>query len=288
MQPRTTARGAGHRGGRDLRVDDDVAHEFRLGGPRLAPHAGTDRLNHGFMVTTQPSHSLLTGCPRILVDVEGRPVHGKATMNKAIIGISSAALAAGLGLGVTQLATADEEAPSPTPTASASQEPGQSQDGTAQDQEGRRGPGGPGGHHEGRGPGGFDTAELAEKLGVEESELSEALDAVRESQRPAQQDAAKGADSSEASQEDLSAAHEERQAAFASALAEELGIDEATVTSAMEELRAAAESEREASEKQVLADAVSEGTLTQEEADAVQKAAEAGIVRIDQGPGGER
>lgn len=99
----------------------------------------------------------------------------------------------------------------------------------------------------------------------------------------------------------------DRQAAFAEALAEKLGVDVNEVTTALEELReqrAADRPERpergergerpgrgerpDAADRQEalaqrLAQAVEDGTLTQEQADAITAAAEAGILR---GPGG--
>lgn len=93
----------------------------------------------------------------------------------------------------------------------------------------------------------------------------------------------------------------DRQAAFAAALAEKLGVDVNEVTTALAELReqrAADRPERgqrpergerpDAADRQEalaqrLAQAVEDGTLTQEQADAITAAAEAGILR---GPGG--
>lgn len=87
----------------------------------------------------------------------------------------------------------------------------------------------------------------------------------------------------------------DRQAAFAEALAEKLGVDVAEVTTALEELREQRAADRpERGERpdsadrqealaQRLAQAVEDGTLTQEQADAITAATEAGILR---GPGG--
>jgi hypothetical protein len=77
----------------------------------------------------------------------------------------------------------------------------------------------------------------------------------------------------------------ERQAALAAALAKELGIDQAKVADALEkaqaQLDAAAKTERQAQLNERLDAAVKDGKLTQEQADAIQKAAEAGVL-----PGG--
>lgn len=83
--------------------------------------------------------------------------------NKAIIGISAAAMAAGLGLGVGQLASAEDET-TPTPTATSSQE----------DVWGHA-PGGVGERGWGNGPRaemGLDIEDLADQLGVEEAALT--------------------------------------------------------------------------------------------------------------------
>jgi hypothetical protein len=68
------------------------------------------------------------------------------------------------------------------------------------------------------------------------------------------------------------------EAALAKSLAESLGIDEAKVTVAFEELRNDAQSERAAALKTRLDKAVADGKLTQAEADAVTKAVEQGVI----------
>lgn len=87
----------------------------------------------------------------------------------------------------------------------------------------------------------------------------------------------------------------DRQAAFAEALAEKLGVEVDEVTTALEELREQRAAERgDRSERpdsadrqealaQRLAQAVEDGKLTQEQADAISAAAESGVL---QGPGG--
>ena len=77
-----------------------------------------------------------------------------------------------------------------------------------------------------------------------------------------------------------------REAALAKALAEKLGVDEAKVTTALAEIRAARQADRAAALKDRLDAAVKAGTLTQAEADAVQKAVEKGV--IDAGGPGRR
>ncbi|MER7332082.1 MULTISPECIES: hypothetical protein [unclassified Micromonospora] len=85
----------------------------------------------------------------------------------------------------------------------------------------------------------------------------------------------------------------ERQAEFAEALAKELGVDTDKVTAALEKVREAQKpadrpergdsADRQAALKERLAQAVEDGKLTQEQADAITAAAEAGVLA---GPGG--
>lgn len=181
---------------------------------------------------------------------------------KTVAAVSAAVLTAGLGIGVSQLASA--ETPTPTPTTSPTS-------GTQKEAPGRKG----GGHrHQEK----LDLSGLASKLGVDQTELSEAVSAARKATEPAKP--TERTKPSEQSQADREAARTARQEAFAKALATELGIDEATVTAVLNELRAEQEAERAAAGKAVLDQAVKDGKLTQAEADAVQKAADQGIVRI--------
>ena len=181
--------------------------------------------------------------------------------NKLIMGISAAALAAGVGFGATQLANAETTSPTPTQSATAMPDTGS----TSTDDTGR---GGRGGH---RGGGlGVDVSELSTKLGVDETKLEEAVKTVREATGDEEK-------STTAPTEEERTA---KRAAFAKALAEELGLDEQKVADAISEVRAAAKAERTASQKERLDQAVTDATLTQSEADAVQKALDAGIVSM--------
>ena len=180
--------------------------------------------------------------------------------NKLIAGISAAAMAAGLGFGVSQLATADTTTPTPSASASAGED-------SSADVGSREGTG----RHGGRGMLGADSATLAEKLGVEEDALEEAMDAAREGLEAVEP-------SADATDEEREAARTERQGAFVSALAGELGIDESTVQDAVDEIQAARTAERAEADATILDQAVTDGTLTQSDADAVQKAIDAGIV----------
>lgn len=85
--------------------------------------------------------------------------------------------------------------------------------------------------------------------------------------------------------------HADRQAEFAEALAKELGLPTEKVTAALDKLREQRKADRpepsaadrQAQLKERLDQAVKDGKLTQEQADAISKAAEAGVLP---GPGG--
>jgi hypothetical protein len=88
---------------------------------------------------------------------------------------------------------------------------------------------------------------------------------------------------------DRDAVRAQRQDELAAALAAELGIDKAKVAAALEKVQTArqneAKAERTAELKTRLDAAVKAGTLTQAQADAILKAAEAGVLPQG-GPGG--
>lgn len=86
---------------------------------------------------------------------------------------------------------------------------------------------------------------------------------------------------------------EDRREDFAARLAEELGLDTETVSEALEavheDLREEWSAERAARLTERLAEAVEDGDLTQEQADAILAAVEAGVLgdgRLGGGPGG--
>ena len=186
-------------------------------------------------------------------------------MNKKLIaGAAGLALATGVAVSLPQIAQAETLGSSNVSAAAGTS--------TTTDGPGDRGQGG-------RGP---DAAALAEKLGLTEDDVAAAISAVRDAMDPADRP------SEDATEAEKEAAREARQAAFAEALASELGIDEADVTAALEELQAERESARAAAAEAALEQAVADGDLTQTEADAVQKAIDAGIVVVPGGGPGPR
>ncbi|CAM3074167.1 hypothetical protein PSET11_02441 [Arthrobacter ulcerisalmonis] len=178
---------------------------------------------------------------------------------KMTLGASAAALALGAGIGVAGMASASTTAtPAPSPSASSSA--------PADSGQGGKGPGGMGRHG---GPGGLEGASasaLAEKLGVEESKVTDALKAFREANKPTKP--------AEGEKPDPTV----REAALAKSLADSLGIDEAKVTAALSDLKAAAQADRAEELKTRLDQAVTDGKLTQAEADAVTKAVQNGVI----------
>lgn len=183
-------------------------------------------------------------------------------MNKKLIaGAAGVALLTGVGLSVPMLAQA-ESATNSTKAAPAA-------GGTATASTDRHR-----GHGNGRGDRGIDASALAAKLGLTETTVSDAIAAIRDGQDGANRPSA------DATQEGKDAARQARQAAFITALAAELNVDEASVSTAVEEIKAEHEATEAAEHTAVLEQAVTDGTLTQVEADAVQKASDAGIVSI--------
>ena len=74
------------------------------------------------------------------------------------------------------------------------------------------------------------------------------------------------------------------QGELATKLAARLGIDAAKVTTAMAELRSSHDADERRAFDDRLAAAVTAGTLTQAESDAVKKAATAGVIDMHGGP----
>lgn len=164
--------------------------------------------------------------------------------------VAAGALSLGAGIGVAGLASAD---PSASPSASPSTSPSTSTDRP----------------HHGLDRGGIIAKELAEKLGVTEAKVTEALTALLAERDPANKPAP-------GERPDPTA----RQAGLAKGLADKLGLPETKVQAALEELRSERQAERKQAFQTRLDDAVKAGTLTQAEADAVLKAAEKGVIEM--------
>ncbi|MFD5277299.1 hypothetical protein ACFWIX_07015 [Pseudarthrobacter sp. NPDC058362] len=179
-------------------------------------------------------------------------------IKKMTLGLSATALALGAGLGLAGMASATTPAPSPSAGASA-------ESGTAAP-EGGMGMHGGRGMHGGGMHGAEQASALAGKLGVDKADVTEALQAFHEANRPFSPPAEGRPDRAT------------REANLAKSLAEALGIEEAKVTAALGELRNEAQAERAAALKDRLDQAVTDGKLTQAEADAVAKAVEAGVI----------
>jgi hypothetical protein len=199
------------------------------------------------------------------------------SINKRVASVAAVGTAAVvIGLGVSQVARADDTT---TPTTSATSTQGNANQGTTDGTPGSGKGWGPGGRHGGgmgKGIGkGVDLSALATRLGVNETKLADALKAVRDELK-ASRTAAHG----KATKPDAAALQDE----FAKKLAAKLGIDAAKVKTAFADLRAAHEAEEQKAFDDRLAQAVKDGTLTQAEADAVKKAAKAGVIRMGHGP----
>lgn len=170
---------------------------------------------------------------------------------KTALAVGAAVLMVGAGFGVASLAQAEETA-TPNPASTTTTAGSRTDRGS-----------GKGGHGLGAGL----AEELAVKLGVDESTVKTALAKARATLTPHEETTDRTA----------------RDAALAKALAEELTLDQAKVAAALEEIRAAAQAERVSDLSTRLAEAVKAGTLTQAEADAVMKAAQAGIISYGRG-----
>jgi len=179
---------------------------------------------------------------------------------RTLAATATGALALGLGIGVAGFASADpttSPSPSASPSASAPADPAAGA--------GRGHRGGPRGEQ-----GDALAPELAQKLGVDVADVRSALQDYRQANRPT-------------TRPDPGTRPERRaadDAALAKALSGALDVDQAKVTTALTEIRADRQADRSKAVANRLAKAVKAGTLTQAEADAVQKAADAGIVHV--------
>lgn len=211
-----------------------------------------------------------------------------ASVNRKTAGVLVAGgAAAAIAIGVGAAARADTPTPTPSPTSSSA--PGKSGSAPGHQSSPGQGPGngpgkgwGPGGRHGMGGLGGMgrfglggDVAALAQKLGVDETKLRTALDAVRQ-----QVKAERKADKAKGTTPPAMGALSDD---VATKLAKQLGISADKVKTAIQDLRTAARASRQQAFDDRLAQAVKDGKLTQAEADAVKKAAKLGIL----GMGGE-
>jgi hypothetical protein len=183
-----------------------------------------------------------------------------ARTSRTAIAAVTGTVALGVGLGIAGLASA---APTTTPSPAASPSASSSAAAPSTAPHGRRGHGGPArfGDRDGL------AQELATKLGVDVAKVRTALQEYRDAHRPT-------------TPPDPATKRARDDAALAKALASKLGVDEARVTTALAEIRSARDAERAKAVTDRLAEAVQAGTLTQAEADAVKKAADAGIVHV--------
>ncbi|WP_440103474.1 hypothetical protein [Streptosporangium sp. H16] len=183
------------------------------------------------------------------------------TKRMIIIAGVGTALAGGLAVPVAAWATS----PTPTPSSPSPATPGTGHDGAEHGPRWGHGPGhGPGV----RGDHGEMAAKLAEALGVDEAKVTAALEELRKEGGP-------GRPPKEAGQ----AAVRDK----AEALAAKLGLTADKVTAALETLHRQRGAEAETALTERLKAAVTAGTLTQAESDAVLKAYRAGLL-----PGGPR
>lgn len=173
----------------------------------------------------------------------------------ARIGIAGAVAGAGLAAGGIAMASAGTETADPASSAIA---------------------------HGPRGDRGQLAEILAEELGIDQDTVEDALEAVRDDLRSERPDTTDGT----RPEPPTDAEREERRAALAAALAEELGISEAKVDAALEVVREKAESVREdrrADVREALVErldaAVEDGTLTEADKASVLKAFDAEILR---------
>ncbi|MEU4536962.1 hypothetical protein AB0G15_19045 [Streptosporangium sp. NPDC023825] len=193
------------------------------------------------------------------------------TKRMIIVVGAGTALVGGLAVPVAAWATS----PTPTPSLSSPATPGTGHDGAEHGPRG--GHAGPGGHDV-RGDLGELASKLAEALGVDEAKVTAALEELRKEGGPGRppKDAERAAPPKEAGR----AAVRDK----AEALAAKLGLTADKITAALETLHRQRGAEAEAAMAERLKAAVTAGTLTQAESDAVLKAYRAGLLPV--GPAG--
>lgn len=179
---------------------------------------------------------------------------------RTALGATVGVVVVGAAAGVAGFASA---APTPAPSAPTSGASAPAQPG----------PGGKDGRGHGPRDGGQLASELATKLGLDQTKVADALKAVRDANRPT----TKPTPGATPTTRPDPAAHD---AELAKALAPKLGVDEAKIKTALDEIRAAHEADRAKALDDKLAAAVKAGTLTQAEADAVKKAVDQGVITV--------
>lgn len=167
-------------------------------------------------------------------------------------GVAGAVAGIGLSVGGVAMANADTGDPSTPGTTTTQQQPGPPD-------------------------GGRLAATLARQLGLSETKVRAALEAVRDTQRPTQRPTGPPTDAQRA-------AH---QAAFVKALAAKLGVSEAKVKSALAVARTEARASERSNLRTRLDAAVKAGTLTDADEASVLKAFDADVLGgRGGGPGG--
>ncbi len=195
-------------------------------------------------------------------------------------------LALGTGLGIASANAETTPSPSTSNSVSSGSQAANSGTGTgtgtatAGHAQGNRGPGGPDG--KGKGMRGIDAASLASKLGVDEAKVTAALAKIHEALRPAAPTSGTQGAPTPPTAAEIAA----REKAFAAALAKELGVSEAKVTTALTEIRAAHQAEHKAELSTRLDAAVKAGALTASDKASVLKAFDAGALGGPRGPRG--
>ncbi len=201
-------------------------------------------------------------------------------MDKKYDGIARIAVAGGItAIGLTLGGVAMANAADDTTASSSSSSSSSSSTSSTSSTSGAVAPGDRGFGHRG-GPGGGEIAqELATKLGLDEEKVADALDAVRDDLPRPEKPAA-----GEAPTPPTEAERTAREAAFAKALAKELGVSTAKVTTALEAIHTAHEAEHRDALSTRLDTAVKAGDLTAADKASVLKAFDAGV--LGGGPGG--
>jgi hypothetical protein len=198
----------------------------------------------------------------------------------AVAALAVAAAVLVTGLAVVRIQAAPSSAPvaaTPTRPSPDTSEPTPGKGWTMRPGDGW-GPGGAPGLLRGHGPGEWVVSELADKLGVDESAvrsaMRDAMDSLTSEWRSGDRSGPPPWAGGPGAMRD----------SMVDAFAEALGVSPDEVASALEEIRSEARAGRAAALQERLDHAVADGTLTQDEADAVMKAAREGVIPMGAGP----